>query len=103
VTSDEQGDNSLQLVSHPPFTKVLTLRSRPSVLTVMVPLRPVVITCAPALCQRSMTSGLGCPKGEVRPTEMTASFGRVAWTNCSVEEVFTLLQEKNLLSTYMYV
>jgi len=47
----------------------------PQLLTVIVPRWPVVHTSAPLARQRSTTSLCGCPKTEVKPTDITAKQG----------------------------
>src|SRR6266699_1719030 len=53
----------------------------------MVPRCPVVITFAPFSLQRLTTFLSGCPKIDVRPTEIIAQAGLVASTKLSVEDV----------------
>src|SRR5437016_3323752 len=68
-------------------TNFSTFNSRPSVVTVIVPHRPVISTSAPLTCQRSTTSLCGWPNIDVWPTEIIARLGRAARTNGSVDDV----------------
>jgi hypothetical protein len=71
--------------------KVSTFKSCPSVLILIVPLRPVRRTRAPTARQRSRTFLSGWPKGDAWPTELTESVVRVAAKRASVEEVHRFL------------
>src|SRR5438045_2542750 len=81
--------NKLRLKIGPEFTppalflifqgsNVPISRSRPSVETEIVPRSPEVITVAPLAFHLSTTSGCGWPKGDERPTEITAYFAPTA-------------------------